>query len=286
MWAGESVNCSMGIINSYHEHSGGEIGHFTQIINNKCGKIGCAVTKWRGNEGATTYLVCNYDLTNIDAQKIYTTGGAASKCTAGVSGNYPGLCNPTECKTLKPYPYGYSVSSSTSSSSSSYSSDSQQISSYSVNGGPTHTTVTSESSPTITTRSYESSGPQVITYQSEPQTVTYESPPQITTYETSSPDGSFQSFSSSSSSSSISNGGDGSFPFAQFPSFGDFGMHGIHGGKGKTTVVTKHLGDGGVVTITRTVTQSTKPAKGPRDGADDDGDADGSFGSFGGLLFR
>lgn len=285
MWAGESVNCSMGIINSYHEHSGGEIGHFTQIVNNKSGKFGCSVTKWRGNEGATTYLVCNYCLTNIDAQKIYTSGTAASKCTAAVSTDYPSLCNPAECDSLQPFPYGYSeTSSSTTSSSSSYSSsDGQQISSYSENGGPVQTIVTSDSTPTITTTSSsQSSCPQIITYQSAPQIVTYESPPQITTIESNSPDGAFQSVSSSSSSI-----GDGNFPFGAFPSFGDFGipaLPSIHGGKGKTTVVTKHLKNGGVVTITRTVTQSTAPAKGPRSGTDNDGDAD-DFPLCGGLLF-
>lgn len=266
------MNCSMGIINSYHEHSGGEIGHFTQIVNNKSGKIGCSVTKWRGDEGATTYLVCNYGLTNISSQKIYTIGSAASKCTAGVSTDYPALCNPTECDSLKPFPYGYSVSSSTSSSSSSYSSDSQQISSYSVNGGPSHTIVSSQSTPTITTSSFQSSGPQVITYQSAPQTISFDS----------SPDGGIQTYSSSSSSSSSSGDGDSIFPFGGLPSFGDFG---IHGGKGKTTVVTKHLGDGGVVTITRTVTRSSSPANGPRCGSEDDGDVDDGFPSFGGLLF-
>lgn len=277
MWAGESVNCSMGIINSYHEHSGGEIGHFTQIINNKSSQLGCSVSKWRGNEGATTYLVCNYGLTNIDTQKIYTLGKAASKCTAGVSATYPSLCNPSECDSLKPFPYGYSVSSSSTSSSSSYSSGSQQISTYSENGGPEQTVVTSESSPTITTSSYQSSGPQVITY---------ESPPQITTYESSSPDGGFQSYSSSSSSCGSSTVGGPPFPFPGFPDFPGFPPR-IHGGKGKTTVVTKHLGNGGVVTITRTVTRSSSPARGPRCGADDDGDMETSnFPSIGGLLFK
>lgn len=265
MWAGESVNCSMGIINSYHEHSGGEIGHFTQIINNKSGKIGCAITKWCGNEGATTYLVCNYGLTNISTQKIYTIGQAASKCTSGVSADFPGLCCPDECDALKPYPYGYSVSSSTSSSS--YASSS----SYSVNGGPTHTVVTSGSSPTITSTSYAALSPQGITYQSAPQVITYESPPQITTYE----------------STSLPVAGFPSFPsFTKFPAFPSFDDLGIHGGKGKTTVVTKHLGNGGEVTITRTVTRSSGPAQGPRDGADEDGDADDWFGSCDdGLLF-
>lgn len=85
------------------------VGHFTQIANNKAGKVGCAVTQWT-DSNANTYLVCNYAITNVDAQPIYTVGSPCSGCKTGKSTKYSGLCSPSEVTVLKPLPVGMSSS--------------------------------------------------------------------------------------------------------------------------------------------------------------------------------
>lgn len=273
MWAGEYVNCTMDVINSYHPVSGPEIGHFTQIINNKSNDVGCSMTKYHCSEGATSYLVCNYGLTNMRTQKIYTCGAPASACTAGVSTRYPSLCLPAESETLKPFPYGYEVTST--SSSSSYTTESEETSSYSVDGGPAQT-VTSYSAPqTVTTE--EETGPEIVRYQPAPSQIFthHHHKPQVTTVESSSPDG-IQTITTSSST----DGADAASLFAGFPSFGsNFAIP--CGGRGGTTVVHKKLGNGGEITITRTESQSNSAGA---EADNDDDDEQQSF--FGGLLFR
>lgn len=118
-WFDEYKSCGLSSIKSYS--SGGPvIGHFTQIANNKASKVGCSLVQWiQDGDTCYTYLVCNYALTNMIDEPIFTTGKAGSKCQAGLSAKYPGLCSAEESVLWKPVPYSVSGESPNTQSTSS-----------------------------------------------------------------------------------------------------------------------------------------------------------------------
>ena len=70
-------------------------GHFTQIVRDKCTKIGCAVGIIPYNGDKMTYTVCNYSYGNLDG-KAYASGAPASECKSGNNPQYPALCSSAE----------------------------------------------------------------------------------------------------------------------------------------------------------------------------------------------
>lgn len=71
-------------------------GHFTQLVNDFSYKIGCAMSRYTTNKIYNSFLVCNYAVTNIINQTIYTVGPTASQCQTGTHPNYTSLCSVNE----------------------------------------------------------------------------------------------------------------------------------------------------------------------------------------------
>lgn len=154
-WFKEYEDCSVSAVKSYSSGFGKPIGHFTQIANNKVSEIGCAITTWKSG-GYKIYFVCNYSLTNISNEPIFTIGKACSKCEAGRSERYPGLCSTDEAELVESLPYALSSKSSSTSTSS-------KSTSKTINGN----TVSSSSS------SSTGSGPAVVPPPAPAPTYTY-----------------------------------------------------------------------------------------------------------------
>lgn len=69
------------------------VGHFTVMVNQKSGRIGCAMTQFRDQRNSfATLLACNYAYNNVVGVEIYATGLPCSKCAAGCSTKHKGLC--------------------------------------------------------------------------------------------------------------------------------------------------------------------------------------------------
>jgi len=98
-WVNEYTSADMTYISSYHNNPTTDIGHFTQIITAGANKVGCAMTTYAANADNSvqnSFWVCNYSLTNMLGQAVYTTGAPGSACTTGGSVTYPGLCSSAE----------------------------------------------------------------------------------------------------------------------------------------------------------------------------------------------
>ena len=75
------------------------IGHFTQMVKSDANRVGCAITSFVDQHAGNTfnyYLVCNYNLENIEEKPTYTVGTPCSACNSGCSREYPGLCSRNE----------------------------------------------------------------------------------------------------------------------------------------------------------------------------------------------
>lgn len=136
-WFNEYVDCDVSTVKSYTGGNGPQIGHFTQIANNKANHLGCAIVKFNSG-GYKTYLVCNYSLINMENEPIFTIGKACSKCEAGKSARFPGLCHASESDKIEPLPQALSKSQTTKTSSKSTST--------SVNGNTVSSSSSSSSS--------------------------------------------------------------------------------------------------------------------------------------------
>lgn len=69
--------------------------HFTQVVQDRNNKIGCAVGIIPYNGDQMTYIVCNYGFGNL-AGKAYVSGPPASDCKTGTNPQYPALCSTAE----------------------------------------------------------------------------------------------------------------------------------------------------------------------------------------------
>lgn len=73
------------------------IGHFTQMVKSDTNRVGCAITSFVSRYAGNTfnyYLVCNYNLENIEEKPTYAVGfPPCSACKSGCSIEYPGLCS-------------------------------------------------------------------------------------------------------------------------------------------------------------------------------------------------
>ncbi|XP_070495161.1 venom allergen-1-like [Chironomus tepperi] len=72
-----------------------KVGHFTQVVQARNNRIGCAVGIIPYNGDQMTYIVCNYAFGNL-AGKAYISGPPASGCKSGSNPQYPALCSSAE----------------------------------------------------------------------------------------------------------------------------------------------------------------------------------------------
>lgn len=71
--------------------------HFLQMAQDEVNEIGCAISHYpEGPNKKTSYLVCNYSVTNRRDTPVYQTGSPASKCKTGNNPNYSALCSESE----------------------------------------------------------------------------------------------------------------------------------------------------------------------------------------------
>lgn len=74
------------------------IGHFTQIVNDRACKIGCAVALWTVKKRNYFYVVCNYSFGNLGQSSAYQVKGA--KCQKGYHPDHKHLCHPDEAQII------------------------------------------------------------------------------------------------------------------------------------------------------------------------------------------
>lgn len=93
-WFDEYKKCPPSVIESYQVGSG-DYGHFTQLVQDKSDRVGCAGMRFTKDGWYNTYIVCDYSVTNLLDQPVYATGPQCSQCTGTCGTNYPGLCSST-----------------------------------------------------------------------------------------------------------------------------------------------------------------------------------------------
>lgn len=71
---------------------GKTIGHFTQIVTDEAGEIGCGISQFTSDGFKFNLVACNYAITNIVGSPVYVAGAAASACRNGTNPNYTSLC--------------------------------------------------------------------------------------------------------------------------------------------------------------------------------------------------
>lgn len=91
-WFEEYPDANMDIIRSFYMRGGKQYAHFTTMMHEKNGHVGCAVVRYRNNIWLGTYLACNYEYTNILNNPIYVSGPPCSQCKNQCSNVNPGLC--------------------------------------------------------------------------------------------------------------------------------------------------------------------------------------------------
>lgn len=72
------------------------IGHFTAMIQDRAGRIGCAASTYRNNQFNVILFACNMSFTNIIEEAVYVFGPTTSSCETGANPLYPGLCSVDE----------------------------------------------------------------------------------------------------------------------------------------------------------------------------------------------
>lgn len=92
LWFGEYKDCPVELVKAFKGTST-VVGHFTAMIQQKSGRIGCAMTQFKENDKwFMTLLTCNYSFTNMWGEQIYAVGEPCGACDAKCSSEHPGLC--------------------------------------------------------------------------------------------------------------------------------------------------------------------------------------------------
>lgn len=76
-----------------------DYGHFTQLVTDRAGFVGCAASLFRSPQmgnAYTLFYVCDYGVTNMRGDAVYTTGPTASECKTGTDKKYTNLCSTEE----------------------------------------------------------------------------------------------------------------------------------------------------------------------------------------------
>lgn len=91
-WFDENAKCPQSAINSFPETGSADFGHFTQMVQDRADRVGCAAVRYVQGGWYTTYFVCDYSRTNVENEPVYVCGQACSQCAGKCGVNYPGLC--------------------------------------------------------------------------------------------------------------------------------------------------------------------------------------------------
>lgn len=91
LWFNEYKLCPVELISNYEDYKE-DVGHFTQMVQQKSGRIGCALVNFKSGHWFQSLLTCNYSYTNIYGGETYTQGAPCSKCATKCSTVNPGLC--------------------------------------------------------------------------------------------------------------------------------------------------------------------------------------------------
>lgn len=91
-WHKEAEKTSRSHLSKLGDLSG--IGHFTQMVNDRACKIGCAVALWTEKKRNHFYVVCNYSFGNLIQSSAYKVKG--DKCQKGYHPDHKNLCHPDE----------------------------------------------------------------------------------------------------------------------------------------------------------------------------------------------
>lgn len=96
LWFDEYRNANMDVMRSFRPTSdaNAEYGHFTQLMQQRSGRIGCAMVRYPSTDGQwfNSLLACNYSFENFIGEAVYEEGVAASNCSSSVSELYGALC--------------------------------------------------------------------------------------------------------------------------------------------------------------------------------------------------
>lgn len=90
-WFEEYKLCPLDVISKFRSTTE-VVGHFTSLVQQKSGRIGCALVQYIVDPWHRTLLACNYSYTNIVGGPVYTAGTPCANCASKCSTNYPGLC--------------------------------------------------------------------------------------------------------------------------------------------------------------------------------------------------
>ncbi|KAL1378920.1 hypothetical protein pipiens_015272 [Culex pipiens pipiens] len=103
-WFSEHRYADPALVARYPEnYDGPDVGHFTQLVRDRCTAVGCAMVRFKdASKWTTQYMVCNYAITQLENKPVYVAGAACSKCTTGCNSKYPGLCSVEEKILPKP----------------------------------------------------------------------------------------------------------------------------------------------------------------------------------------
>lgn len=92
-WFSEHKYANESVIKSLPAKSSGPAyGHFTQMVQQYSGRIGCAVVAFEADTYFQTYMACNYATGNMVAAPVYDVGEPCTGCVEGCSKTWPGLC--------------------------------------------------------------------------------------------------------------------------------------------------------------------------------------------------
>lgn len=91
-WFDEHVDADMSTINALPAGPGKPIGHFTQMVQQHSGRLGCAVVEFRESNWYTIYMACNYASANMLGEPVYDVGEPCSDCAGACSKRWTGLC--------------------------------------------------------------------------------------------------------------------------------------------------------------------------------------------------
>lgn len=80
------------------------VGHFTQVVQDRSTKVGCAIAKYTQDGYKTTVMTCDYSFGNVLYAKVYESGDTASNCTTGTNPQFPALCSVDENTLIQPFP--------------------------------------------------------------------------------------------------------------------------------------------------------------------------------------
>lgn len=78
------------------------IGHFTAMVQDRCARIGCAMSSFVRDGRNFILLACNYSFTNVIGSRVYQIGATGSSCESGRNPLNPGLCSTDEGVLPKP----------------------------------------------------------------------------------------------------------------------------------------------------------------------------------------